>query len=70
MSDDVFSEYYVAMNDEEQYSIWPSAKSVPAGWHLIGNPGTKEECISYIDKTWTDMRPKSLREDMASRGLG
>ena len=28
--------------------------------------GTKEQCLEYIEKVWTDMRPKSLRDEMAS----
>lgn len=53
--------YTVVINHEEQYSIWPVSKVVPAGWRAIGKTGTKPECLSYIDEVWTDMRPLSLR---------
>ena len=33
--------YFVVINDEEQYSIWPCDKPVPAGWRQVGQPGTK-----------------------------
>jgi|SRR5215471_6025863 len=56
--------YLVVLNDEEQYSIWPSGKAIPAGWHAEGTSGTKEECIAHIKKVWTDMRPRSLRRAM------
>lgn len=58
------TEFLVVVNDEEQYSIWPSYKAVPAGWRVEGKRGLKAECLAYIDKTWTDMRPLSLRKIM------
>jgi len=55
----------VVINDEEQYSIWPSYKAIPAGWKSVGKQGKKAECLAYIDETWTDMRPLSLRKALA-----
>ncbi|HVW29991.1 MAG TPA: MbtH family NRPS accessory protein [Polyangiaceae bacterium] len=52
----------VVINHEEQYSIWPSYKEVPAGWRTVGKQGKKPECLAYIDQVWTDMRPLSLRK--------
>ena len=58
---DAFSEFTVVVNDEEQYSVWPTELEVPAGWHTIGKTGTQEECASHIDDIWPDIRPLSLR---------
>jgi len=52
----------VVRNDEEQYSIWPDFKPIPAGWVAVGKSGSKTECLAYIDQVWTDMRPLSLRK--------
>ncbi|CAN7721980.1 MbtH family NRPS accessory protein [Caballeronia sp. LjRoot29] len=57
--------YNVVMNHEEQYSIWPDYKTLPAGWTSVGKTGKKDECLAYIDAVWTDMRPLSLRQAMA-----
>ena len=57
--------YYVVVNHEEQYSIWPSYKEVPGGWSTVGEIGNKEKCLSYIKEVWIDMRPLSLRKQMA-----
>ena len=57
----------VVVNDEEQYSIWPVGRDLPAGWRQDGFTGSEEECLAYIDETWTDMRPASLRRWMDSR---
>ena len=59
--------YVVVMNDEEQYSIWPDDKRIPDGWRAVGTRGSKAECLQYIEETWTDMRPLSLRKRMAER---
>jgi MbtH protein len=57
-------QHAVVINDEEQYSIWPAERDLPAGWRRDGFTGTEEECLAYIDETWTDMRPASLRRWM------
>lgn len=56
--------YLVVLNHEEQYSIWPNYKDIPNGWRADGKSGTKQECLEYIGKVWTDMRPLSLRRQM------
>lgn len=57
--------YTVVINHEEQYSIWPQGRYLPAGWREVGKSGSKPECLTYIDEVWTDMRPLSLRKAMA-----
>jgi MbtH protein len=66
MADDDNTTYQVLRNDEEQYSLWPLTLDIPAGWQAVGKQGTKAECMSYVDEVWTDMRPRSLREQMAA----
>jgi len=53
------------VNDEEMYSIWPAYRALPAGWKTAGKSGTKAECLAHIQEVWTDMRPASLRRQMA-----
>ena len=60
--------YKVVVNHEEQYSIWPDRGENPAGWRDAGKSGTKAECLAFINEVWTDMRPLSLRQRMASAG--
>jgi MbtH protein len=61
--------YKVVVNQEEQYSIWPGNKELPAGWSTAGKEGPKTECLDYIKEVWTDMRPLSLRKKMEAEGL-
>ena len=62
--------YNVVVNHEEQYSIWPDFKEIPAGWRAAGKSGPKSECLAYIHEVWTDMRPLSLRKKMEQAGQG
>lgn len=59
--------YQVVMNGEEQYSIWRADRDIPAGWRAAGKQGLKAECLAYIEEVWTDMRPLSLRQQMAQQ---
>ena len=61
--------YDVVINHEEQYSIWPAHREPPAGWKRVGKQGLKPECLAYVDEVWTDMRPLSLRKQMAEAGM-
>jgi MbtH protein len=61
-------DYFVVVNDEEQYSIWLADKPVPNGWRVVGEKQKKPGCLKYIAEVWTDMRPKSLRDEMAKEG--
>ena len=56
--------YKVVVNHEERYSIWPLDSQNPPGWQDVGKSGLKAECLAYIKKVWTDMRPLSLRKQM------
>ncbi len=53
--------YFVVQNDELQYSIWPTYRTVPEGWNVIGKEKTKDGCLAYIESVWIDMRPLSAR---------
>ena len=58
--EDENGEYCVLINDEGQYSRWPTFKDVPTGWTTVGPRGARKDCLDYIEANWTDMRPKSL----------
>jgi MbtH protein len=54
--------YRVLVNDEGQYSIWPSDRELPPGWRDGGKTGSKQECLAFVEKVWRDLRPRSVRE--------
>ena len=62
--DDENGTFIVLVNDEGQYSLWPTFVDIPAGWSAVHEPAARKVCLDYINQTWTDMRPKSLIEQM------
>jgi MbtH protein len=59
--DDEDGRFHVVVNDEDQHSLWPAFAEIPAGWQSVFGEESRKECLDYIEKNWTDMRPKSLR---------
>ena len=57
--------FKVVVNAEGQHSIWPADREAPAGWSEAGCSGRKDDCLSFVDAQWKDMRPASLRAAMA-----
>lgn len=58
--DDTGGTFLVLVNEEGQHSLWPSFVTVPAGWTAVHGEATRAECLDYVERNWTDMRPKSL----------
>ena len=57
--------FVVVVNDEEQHSLWPAYRSIPAGWRDVGYAGSRQDCLAYIEKHWTDITPLSVRKSLA-----
>lgn len=51
----------VVVNAEEQYSVWPADRPLPAGWTAVGPAADRAACLDRIEALWTDLRPRSLR---------
>jgi MbtH protein len=52
--------YHVLINEEGQHSLWPSFIDVPNGWTIILKSQARVACLEFIERNWTDMRPRSL----------
>jgi MbtH protein len=72
--EDEEARYLVLINDEGQHSLWPVFADVPEGWEIIFGEEGRQECLDFIEKNWTDMRPNSLikamEADAAARNNG
>jgi uncharacterized protein YbdZ (MbtH family) len=58
--------YVVLCNNEEQYCLWPSATAIPEGWTKRFGSESRSDCLKFVEKNWTDMRPASLARQMSS----
>lgn len=56
--------YLVLVNAEKQHSLWPTSVDVPEGWETAFGESSRQDCLDYVERTWTDMRPKSLVDAM------
>ncbi|CFB07155.1 mycobactin NRPS accessory protein MbtH [Mycobacterium tuberculosis] len=63
--DDDNGAFFVLVNDEAQHSLWPVFADIPAGWRVVHGEASRAACLDYVEKNWTDLRPKSLRDAMA-----
>lgn len=63
--DDDNGAFFVLVNDEDQHSLWPVFADIPAGWRVVHGEASRAVCLDYVEKNWTDLRPKSLRDAMA-----
>jgi MbtH protein len=72
--EDEDASYFVLINDEGQHSLWPVFADVPDGWEITFGEDKRQACLDFIEKNWTDMRPKSLirqmEADAATRQTG
>jgi MbtH protein len=62
--DDEDGSFFVLVNDEHQHSLWPAFIEVPAGWTVVHGEDSRAACLDYVERNWTDMRPRSLVEAM------
>ena len=58
--DDDNGRFHALVNDEGQYSLWPTFAEVPEGWRVVFGADSRQACLDYIESNWTDMRPLSL----------
>jgi MbtH protein len=63
--DDADGEFVVLVNAEDQHSLWPSFVAVPEGWTVGHGPDRRDACLAYIEESWTDLRPRTLRHQQA-----
>jgi MbtH protein len=57
--DDQSGMFVVLINDQGQYSLWPAAAEIPAGWSIACEQDGRDACVEYVAKNWTDMRPRT-----------
>lgn len=62
--EDEQGEFCVLVNDEGQYSLWPTFREVPPGWKAVGPTGDRQKCLEWVEAHWTDLRPRSLADEM------
>jgi MbtH protein len=57
-------DWVVLINTQEQYALYPSDLDLPGGWRPAGFTGSEQDCRTYVDEHWTDMRPLDVRRSV------
>lgn len=60
--DDQQQSCFILCNQQQQYSLWPDFCPIPAGWTHVFGPALREQCVSWLEQHWQDMRPVSQRK--------
>jgi MbtH protein len=58
--EDPEASFHVLVNAEGQHSLWPAFAPVPDGWAVIHGAASRPECVEFIERSWTDMRPRTM----------
>jgi uncharacterized protein YbdZ (MbtH family) len=61
--DDDSISFVVLVNDEKRHGLWPAFTDFRRLAGVYGHPG-RAKCLDYVERNWTDIRPKSLREKL------
>ncbi|GGN03398.1 MbtH protein [Actinoplanes campanulatus] len=56
--DDSEARFLVLTNEHDQHSLWPATVTVPAGWSVALAESARDECVRYVERNWTDLRPR------------
>ena len=59
--DDPEGRFLVLVNDQDQHSLWPSRRAVPAGWRTVHAEDSRQACLDYVESHWIDLGRRSVR---------
>ncbi|NKE60089.1 MbtH family protein [Lentzea sp. PSKA42] len=69
--DDEDGRFFVVVNDEGQHALWPATlTTIPDGWTVAYGEETRQACLDYVNEHWTDLRPRSVREQLDRQAAG
>jgi uncharacterized protein YbdZ (MbtH family) len=60
--DDDDGSFFVLVNEEEHRGPSPTFADVADDWRAVYGQADRAACFCNVEQSWTDIRPKSLRE--------
>lgn len=54
--DDDSQSFLVLVNARGDFSLWPTFATEPMGWLRAHGPGSRDECLGWVDQHWTAMK--------------
>lgn len=63
MNDTDTAEYGIVVNQELQYSLWPTHIALPAGYKFAGAAGTRTEMQELLSQQFVETAPSTYIRD-------
>lgn len=61
-------DFFILMNGQGFYSIWPSKADLPDNWFLIdGACRSQKDCLDKIEQIWDSRKQKSLKLEVNTK---
>lgn len=60
------ADYTVLRNPRNQHSLWPAVLAVPDGWAVVFGPGSRTDCLAFVNRHWVDLRPSDVADFIAA----
>lgn len=55
--DDPQGWFYILRNDQQQYSLWPVYRGLPADWTVVCSPQSTEARNAWLTVNWSALTP-------------
>lgn len=52
--------FFILENAAAQFSLWPEHCALPAGWQVVCEPASNEECHRWLLDNWTQLQPSTF----------
>jgi len=53
------AEFGVVVSDEQYFSVWPTHRKLPFGWHFTGPTGTRAEMQQLVEQQFVPTIPST-----------
>jgi uncharacterized protein YbdZ (MbtH family) len=53
------AEFGVVVSDEQVFSVWPTRRKLPLGWHFTGPTGTQAEMQGLVEQQFVPTIPST-----------
>lgn len=52
--------FFILINAQQQFSLWPEPCSLPAGWQVVSGPDEPSVCQQWLEQRWQTLKPDNF----------
>ncbi|EBN6243161.1 MbtH family protein [Salmonella enterica] len=60
-------QFYILQNAQRQFSLWPAACTLPAGWDVVCEPQSQDACQQWLNTRWTTLNPEHYADKQEAK---